>query len=336
MFVFAPFPRSFMIAQKRCGRKVQICFFFAAKREYFARTVDFSQKVRYNRGMKSICRADSDVRKHLIIRRESANGLKPKLLYAGELRFTAHWSEQPHSHPFCELLYVTEGGGEVFADGAGYAVRQGDLVLYNAGTVHAERTEEGFSFLFFAVNNLKFSRAAEDRPLEAGASPVLSSAGYAEDFAYLFRALVREAREWRRYGDEACKGLANTILSLYLRLLSGGEEKYLSPNETYLRAKEYIDAHYLSLGRLDELCAQLFISRYYLTHLFREYSGMAPLQYALAKRFGHAKRLLEETELPVEEIAAQVGYAEPASFVRSFRVREGCTPAAYRRAKRGG
>ena len=108
-------------------------------------------------------------------------------------------------------------------------------------------------------------------------------------FAYLFRALVREAREGRRYGDEACKGLANTILSLYLRLLSGGEEKYLSPNETYLRAKAYIDEHYLSLGKMEELCAELYVSRYYLTHLFREYSGVSPLQYALGKRTEHAK-----------------------------------------------
>lgn len=292
--------------------------------------------MRYNAGMKHLCRADSDVRKHLIIRRESANTLRPKLLYAGELRFTSHWSEEAHSHPFCELLYVAEGSGEVVADGKAYPVRAGDLVLYNAGTVHAERTEEGFAFLFLAVNNLKFSRAAEDRPLDAGASPVLAAADYAEDFAYLFRTLVREAREGKRYGDEACKGLANTILSLYLRLFSGGEEKYLSPNETYLRAKEYIDAHYLTMGRLDELCAALYVSRYYLTHLFREYGGMSPLQYALGKRMEHAKRLLASTDLPVEEVAARVGYAEAGSFIRSFRVREGCTPAAYRRAKRVG
>ena len=291
--------------------------------------------MRYNTGMKNLCRSDSDVRKHLIIRRESANGLKPKLLYAGELSFARDWSEEPHAHPFCELLYVTEGEGEVAAGGSVWPVRAGDLVLYNAGTEHAERTRTGFAFLFFAVRNLKFSGAAEDKPLEEGASPVLSSAGYAEDFAYLFRALVREAREGRRYGDEACKGLANTILSLYLRLLSGGEEKYLSPNETYLRARAYIDEHYLSLGKMEELCAELYVSRYYLTHLFREYSGVSPLQYALGKRTEHAKRLLRETDLAVEEIAAEVGYEETASFIRSFRQREGKTPAAYRRAVRG-
>lgn len=301
----------------------------------FRFAVAFFRAVRYNTGMKNLCRSDSDVRKHLIIRRESANGLKPKLLYAGELSFARDWSEEPHAHPFCELLYVTEGEGEVAAGGSVWPVRAGDLVLYNAGTEHAERTRTGFAFLFFAVRNLKFSGAAEDKPLEEGASPVLSSAGYAEDFAYLFRALVREAREGRRYGDEACKGLANTILSLYLRLLSGGEEKYLSPNETYLRAKAYIDEHYLSLGKMEELCAELYVSRYYLTHLFREYSGVSPLQYALGKRTEHAKRLLRETDLAVEEIAAEVGYEETASFIRSFRQREGKTPAAYRRAVRG-
>ena len=273
------------------------------------------------------------MRKHLIIRRESENELKPNLLYAGELSFTKNWSEEPHSHPFCELLFVTEGSGETEVDGQVFPVKAGDLVLYNAGARHAERTEEGFAFLFFAVRNLKFSRAADDRPLDACMPPVLPSGEFRKEFSALFGMLVREARERRRFGNEVCKGLANAVLGLYLRLLPVEEGKYLSPNETYLRAKAYIDEHYLSLGKVEELCVALRVSRYYLTHLFRTYCGISPLQYALCRRMEHAKRLLAETDLSVEKIASEVGYLEAGSFIRAFRIKEGVTPAVYRRTR---
>ncbi|MGL1409763.1 helix-turn-helix domain-containing protein, partial [Vibrio parahaemolyticus] len=48
---------------------------------------------------------------------------------------------------------------------------------------------------------------------------------------------------------------------------------------------------------------------------------------------GRARELLESTDLPIIEIAAQVGYDDPSYLARLFRREVGVTPAAYRRER---
>lgn len=47
-------------------------------------------------------------------------------------------------------------------------------------------------------------------------------------------------------------------------------------------------------------------------------------------RYAKARDLLRQTDLPVEEIAAQIGYAESAAFIHAFRRWAGQSPRAYR------
>src|SRR3546814_19639587 len=59
--------------------------------------------------------------------------------------------------------------------------------------------------------------------------------------------------------------------------------------------------------------------------------GMSPIAYVQRLRLEDAKRRLERTEAAVDEIAWQVGYAEPAFFRRLFNRVTGMTPGAHRR-----
>jgi AraC family transcriptional regulator, transcriptional activator FtrA len=64
---------------------------------------------------------------------------------------------------------------------------------------------------------------------------------------------------------------------------------------------------------------------------FREETGTTPLQWLLARRVLEARRLLEESELPVEEVAAAAGFGNAASLRDHFRRATATTPTAYRR-----
>ena len=64
---------------------------------------------------------------------------------------------------------------------------------------------------------------------------------------------------------------------------------------------------------------------------FRRATGMSPLEYIQTVRIEEAKQLIETTEMGLDDIAAEVGYSEPASFRRLFRKMVGVTPSAYRR-----
>jgi len=68
---------------------------------------------------------------------------------------------------------------------------------------------------------------------------------------------------------------------------------------------------------------------------FRAETGTTPLRWLLGRRIGEARRLLEESELPVEEVADRAGFGSAASLREHFRRATATTPTAYRRAFRG-
>ena len=65
---------------------------------------------------------------------------------------------------------------------------------------------------------------------------------------------------------------------------------------------------------------------------FRMATGLTPLDYVHALRIEEAKQMLERSNLPVDGVAEEVGYDDPAFFRQLFRRHVAMTPAAYRRA----
>ena len=64
---------------------------------------------------------------------------------------------------------------------------------------------------------------------------------------------------------------------------------------------------------------------------FKSATGHAPIDYVQRLRGEEAKRRLERTDAPVDEISWQVGYEDPAFFRRLFKRITGATAGAYRR-----
>ncbi|MGW1977035.1 GlxA family transcriptional regulator [Streptomyces sp. NPDC001889] len=67
---------------------------------------------------------------------------------------------------------------------------------------------------------------------------------------------------------------------------------------------------------------------------FRARTGVTPRRYLLDARLQRARRLLEETDEPVELIAARTGFGSPARLRHHFRALTGLTPRAHRVAHR--
>ncbi|MCW3050438.1 MAG: AraC family transcriptional regulator [Solirubrobacterales bacterium] len=68
--------------------------------------------------------------------------------------------------------------------------------------------------------------------------------------------------------------------------------------------------------------------------IFRAETGMSPLQWLISQRVLEARRLLESTALPVEDVAARSGFGSAASLRQHLRRQAATTPTAYRGAFR--
>jgi transcriptional regulator GlxA family with amidase domain len=70
------------------------------------------------------------------------------------------------------------------------------------------------------------------------------------------------------------------------------------------------------------------------TRRFRDETGRSPMQWLLQRRVDHARRLLETTDLGVEQVARQAGLGSAASLRQHLQATIGVAPSAYRRTFR--
>lgn len=68
----------------------------------------------------------------------------------------------------------------------------------------------------------------------------------------------------------------------------------------------------------------------HLNHAFRECAGATVFEYLREERMKEARSLLQQTDLPIQDIAHQVGFTSSANFSTAFRERFGVTPRAFR------
>ncbi|WP_033294859.1 GlxA family transcriptional regulator [Amycolatopsis jejuensis] len=117
----------------------------------------------------------------------------------------------------------------------------------------------------------------------------------------------------------------------------GGQVQYAPPtvpSDALDGLLEWASARLGTSLSVDDLAAYLRVSPRTLARRFAEQLGTSPGAWLLSRRVAEARRLLEETELPVDAVAARVGLASAVNLRRRFHAQVGTTPGAYRRAFR--
>jgi AraC family transcriptional regulator of adaptative response / DNA-3-methyladenine glycosylase II len=112
---------------------------------------------------------------------------------------------------------------------------------------------------------------------------------------------------------------------------SPGTPAWLGTSDTVSRALALIDSGFLDEGGVDELAARLDISSRHLSRLFREHLGAPPVAVAQTRRLLFAKKLINETELTMADIAFAAGFGSVRRFNFIFQKTYGRQPTTLRR-----
>jgi AraC family transcriptional regulator len=107
----------------------------------------------------------------------------------------------------------------------------------------------------------------------------------------------------------------------------------LTPQQLH-RVLAYVRDHVSEELSLPTLAHLIGYSPHYFVHRFRQTTGDTPHQLVRRERLARARHLLEASDVPVAQVAAQSGYADQSAFTRAFKRALGVTPHAYRRAWR--
>ncbi len=100
---------------------------------------------------------------------------------------------------------------------------------------------------------------------------------------------------------------------------------------TVERALALIEAGALDRNTVDALAECLGIGPRHLSRLFAEHLDASPLQVAQSLRIQRAKRLLDDTDLPIVAIAERAGFSSPRRMSAAFAQLYGQPPSALRR-----
>ncbi len=239
-----------------------------------------------------------------------------------------------HKHDDClELVLIREGGGQYTIDGRTYQTGKGDILVYNAGTIHDESVslQESTKVYYCSASHVSLKGLEPNHLIARGAPAVIHSGDQLTTVEALFAAMIQQVALKTAVAGE----IAQQILAALLLLVHQLGQKQLPAirkNESELgqKIKDYLDREYQSDLTLAGIAEVFHINQYYLAHLFKEYTGYSPLQYLIRRRIGEAQSMLIDTDLSVRTIATEVGFNHLNHFHHSFMKVVGMAPGRYR------
>lgn len=262
--------------------------------------------------------------------------------------------DHAHAHDFLALAYFERGGGSLRVSGCEWPVVAGDAFVIAPGEVVGPGTGGGLeaseawavffppevleprtpgAFLSWRAHPLLFPFLGR----AAGAAqrlrvPCAQRTAWSERFAALEHEL-----SWRRDGyNEAVLAHLTLLLVGVSRLVADVVGDLRLQDEPLLAAVfEFIEGHYDQPISLADVARAVALTPGHLTTVVGRKTGRTVQQWITERRMTEARRLLVETDLTVDAIAATVGYRDPGYFIKSFKRSHTVTPMRWRRAGRG-
>ena len=98
-----------------------------------------------------------------------------------------------------------------------------------------------------------------------------------------------------------------------------------------IKAKEYIDTHWLDDFDLDKISNHASLSRHHLTRLFKSFIGITPYSYYQEVKLEKIKEALGDLTLNISEAFNSCGVDYSGGFAEAFKKKIGMTPSEYRK-----
>jgi AraC family transcriptional regulator, activator of mtrCDE len=154
----------------------------------------------------------------------------------------------------------------------------------------------------------------------------------------LMNAIKEELEADRPAASAIATDLASALFVMVVRAYLDREQAAngllsLLAHKQAARAVEAMLGDLAKPWTLDELAESAHVSRASLVRIFNRLANLAPMEMLAELRLEFAMRKLSATDLPMAEIAAEIGYQSESAFSRAFRRRFGRPPGDVRLAR---
>ena len=287
----------------------------------------------------------------------------------GRFELCAPWGIQFCSRPGAHIVLLARGSARLEVEGVEGAVSlsAGDLALLPHGGGHTLRDAEGSPLHLLGQGECKraqgvgpirlggngarttlvvgsFRLGAAPRTLLFERLPRLihiaaDDPAMASSLASTAQLLITESASSSPGASVVMSRLADILLVQALRTHIAGSQHPVGGLRALAdpqigKALSLIHERPAEPWTVEGLATAVALSRSGFAARFSALVGEPPLEYLARWRMTKAAQFLRESELPLSEVAAAIGYQSEASFNRAFKRWGGSTPGAYRRGHR--
>jgi AraC family transcriptional regulator, transcriptional activator of pobA len=250
----------------------------------------------------------------------------PRLAQGGKWRVEAMRS---YSSPL--LLWFTRGQGRITAGGVTRGYGPHNLIFLPAGTMHAfELGAHVHGTALFLPRGGSDIRLP-DRIVHLRLRDAVPQGEMSAQVDALQRELDGQKPE-RAHAVRYHLGLLSVWLERQIQ--AGASSPAMAETAAVRLARaftERLERDFRSGRTVADYAAELGVTPTHLSRVCRETCGRPASSLLHDRQLFEARRLLAETRLPVQDIAAALGFGSAAYFTRAFQSRTGKTPTAFRR-----
>lgn len=242
-----------------------------------------------------------------------------------------------HQHTACEIMYLHNGHISVLCENNQFDMTDGMLYVIPSCFKHQVKIKDEscyertlvflnpwiYSKEYFSdvINNMLIGFDLQ-KPLVVK-----------DDFDALM-ILNRIKNEIERSDIISEDLIISSLTELFAKIIRkvgyiGKPDKKL--NKLVSDIQRYIQENCESQILISDIADRFFISKFYLSHIFKEQIGMSPKQFLTFTRLSKAYNMLHEPEKKISEISEECGFASPSDMTKKFKVQYNISPNNFRK-----
>ena len=226
------------------------------------------------------------------------------------------------------LFYIAKGKEHFYLDNE-IVADEGSFIFYRPFEKQSHIYKESKTGEFYYIH----FNASDDFDLFGFKSSAIYTAKPCTKVRDIFEEIISELQTKQPAYEKICASKLFNIISL----IKIETEKVSAPQGRYFDKISFViqsmNKEYHINYTLDEYAKMCNMSKFHFLRVFKDITGTSPLEYRNKIRLDHAKELLEDTNIPVNEIGRSVGYSSGAYFCDAFKAKNGISPSQYRKTK---
>lgn len=246
-----------------------------------------------------------------------------------------------HSHPFFELILPISGCSMVYSiDGAMYQLGLGSIIFIPAEIYHTVQMQDEADMsdrlvvqIDLAVWNRAISHTGLENPIwNRQVTVVNRDIASTWDFRGLFERMINTQHLQKDIQDRVLEcQLVELQLLLQQNITNHTTAAPSSTSQVVAKTVAYLQSNYtdpeLTVTRLAQAA---FVSREYLSRIFKEYTMESIHSYLTNLRIQHSRKAIAEGK-SVLDACVESGFNNYSSFYKTFRALYGITPNDYKK-----